>query len=300
MRWHATGPSEETCRRCARRVPWYAFAGNLLLTFYKVVVGFLGGSPALIADGLHSFTDVIGTSVILASTRIAERPASPEYPYGYGKVEFMSSLFIYVVLVLLAAFIFLGGLLILISGHEEPPHLITVFGALVSVLYNVIVFRLGQCAGKRVNSPALLANSFENRADAISSIAVCIGIVLAITIHPAADPLAAMLVGIIIVINCIHEGKKAIGGLMDRSLSDRLVQRISELARSRDGVVGVRFVRSRSTGTGTWLDLGIEVPRGTVAARAKAIADDVRATMLASSRHFSAVEIYVAPQGADA
>ncbi len=281
-------------------MPWYAFAGNLLLTFYKVIVGFLGGSPALIADGLHSFTDVIGTSVILASTRVSERPPSREYPYGYGKVEFMSSLFIYVVLVLLAIFIFVGGLLILLGGHEDPPHIITLFGGLVSVLYNVIMFRLGRCAGKRMNSPALLANSFENRADAISSIAVCIGIVLAILIHPAADPMAAMLVGVIIVVNCVHEGKKAVAGLMDKSLPDKLVERIRELVRSRDGVVGVKFVKSRSTGTGTWLDLGIEVTRGTVAARAEAIADDVRVTLLEHSRHFSAVEIYVVPQAAGA
>lgn len=300
MRWHATGPSRETCRACARRVPWYAFAGNLLLTFYKVTVGVLGGSPALIADGLHSFTDVIGTTVILVSTRVSERPPSRGYPYGYGKVEFMSSLFIYLVLILLAVFIFTGGLLILLSGHEDPPHIITLFGGLVSVLYNVIMFRLGQCAGKRTNSPALLANSFENRADAISSVAVCIGIVLAILIHPAADPLAAMFVGVIIMFNCVREGKKAMAGLMDESLSDNLVEKIREVAQSRDGVVGVKFVRSRSTGTGTWLDLGIEVNRGTAAARAAAIADDVRITLLEHSRHFSVVEIYIVPQAAGA
>jgi cation diffusion facilitator family transporter len=300
MRWHSTGPTEKVCRSCAKRVPWYAFAGNLLLTFYKVVVGFLGGSPALIADGIHSFTDVIGTTVILVSTRLSERPASRGYPYGYGKVEFMSSLFIYVVLVLLAIFIFISGLLILLSGHEEPPHLITLFGGLVSVLYNVIMFRLGQCAGKRTNSPALLANSFENRADAISSVAVCIGIVLAILIHPAADPLAAMLVGVIIVVNCIHEGKKAVGGLMDRALPDKLLERIRAVAQSRDGVVGVSFARSRNTGTGIWLDLGIEVDPGAATKRAEAIADDVRVTLLEHSRHFAAVEIYVVPQAAGA
>lgn len=300
MRWHDNGPSREICRACSRRVPWYAFAGNLLLTFYKLIVGFLGGSPALMADGLHSFTDVIGTSVILASTRISERPPDRGYPYGHAKVEFLSSLFIYVVLILLAIFIFTGGLIILIGGHEEPPHLITLFGGLVSVLYNVIMYRLGQCAGKRMNSPALLANSFENRADAISSIAVCIGIVFAILVHPAADPLAAMLVGVIILVNCYHEGKKALAGLMDRSLSDNLVDRIRAVAQSHDGVVGVKFVRSRSTGSGFWLDLGIEVNRGTAVTRAEAIARDVRATLLEHSRHFAAVEIYVVPQAVGA
>ena len=67
------------CPGCARKVPWYAFFGNLALTVYKVVIGYLGGSPALIADGAHSFTDVIGTSVILISTRISGRPPDAEH-----------------------------------------------------------------------------------------------------------------------------------------------------------------------------------------------------------------------------
>ena len=144
------------CVRCARRVPWYAFFGNLFLTVYKIIVGWLGGSPALIADGLHSFTDVIGTSVILASTRISARPADADHPYGHGKVEFMSSSFIYIVLVVLSIGIFTGGLLLLIHWELHAPSPVTFFGALVSIIYNVLMFRLGQCAGKRTNSPALL------------------------------------------------------------------------------------------------------------------------------------------------
>ncbi len=288
--------ASERCKRCGKRVPVIAFFGNLFLTFYKVVVGVLGGSPALVADGLHSFTDVIGTSVILASTRVSARPADSDHQYGHGKVEFMSSVFIYVVLVVLAIGIFTGGLLILLHGSMDPPHLVTFFGALISILQNVILFRLGQCAGRRNNSPALMANSFENRADAISSAAVCIGITLAITVHPACDPIAAMVVGVIIFVNCMVELRKALAGLMDKSLGPEVVERIREVAAAQKGVTGVGFVRTRPTGAGFWVDLEISVRDRTDMGKAEGIADRVRRALLARSRHFSDVEVYVAPQ----
>jgi len=293
-----TSPGIQACEACARRVPIYSWVGNVLLTAFKLVVGFLGGSPALIADGLHSFTDIIGTSVILASTRISGREPSREFPYGHGKVEFMSSMFIYIVLVGLAIFIFVGGLLLLLAGHEDPPHLVTLLGAIVSILYNVIMYRMGQCAGVRTGSPALMANSFENRADALSSVAVCVGIVLAILVAPAADPMAAMLVGVIIFVNCLREGGKALRGLMDhRSLSPAVHQRIRAVAAAQAGVARVCFVKTRPTGTGFWLDLGIEVDPGVVVEQADDIALRVKQSLQHRSHQFSAVEVYVVPAG---
>ncbi len=288
------------CPRCARKVPWYAVFGNLILTFYKVTVGWLGGSPALIADGLHSFTDVIGTSVIIASTRISSQPADDDHPYGHGKVEFMSSAFIYIVLIVLSIGIFVGGVLLLVHWDLHPPRIVTFFAAIVSVIYNVLMYRLGQCAGQRTHSPALLANSFENRADAISSAAVCVGIVAAMWIHPACDPAAAMLVGVVIFVNCIIELRKALAGLMDRSLPPEAVERIREVAAGQRGVVGVTFVKTRPTGHGYWVDLGVAVKRGTPMVRADAIAEQVRGALVRRSRHFSNIEVYVVPEGAQA
>ena len=285
----------ETCRRCAARVPWWAFFGNLALTLYKISVGYLGSSPALIADGVHSFSDVIGTGVILMSTRVSSRPPDAKHPFGYGKVEFMSSLFIYVVLLVLSVVIFIGALVIFLRGHYHPPHLLTFFGGVISIIYNVMLYRLGRCAGNRTNSPALMANAFESRADAVSSTAVCAGILLAITVHPAADPIAAMIVGIIIFTNCIKEGRKAIGGLMDESVSPRVVDRIRQLVEEQPGVENVDFVRVRATGNGYWLDLGIGLSPTIPATQAQELAGEVKSAVLARSRQLTAVEVYVAP-----
>ena len=166
---------EPRCVNCARRVPWLSFWGNLTATIYKIVVGVLGGSSALIADGIHSFTDVIGTSAILISRRISDRPADEDHPFGHGKAEFMGSVFIYVVLLFLSVGIFIGGVFVIISGNIAEPRIVTILAAAISVFYNVLMFRLGSCAGSKNNSPALMANAFENRTDAISSVACVLG-----------------------------------------------------------------------------------------------------------------------------
>jgi cation diffusion facilitator family transporter len=288
---------EERCIRCGRRVPWYAFCGNLGLTVFKITVGVLGGSTALIADGFHSFTDVVGTSVILISCRISAKPADAGHPYGHGKVEFMSSAFIYLVLIVLSTGIFVGGAWAIVAWNLKAPSVLTAFGAVISVLYNLYMYNLGRCAGRRNASPALLANAFENRADALSSMAVVIGIGLAMVVHPICDPIAAMVVGVIIFVNCIIELRKALSGLMDRSLPPNAVDRIRAVVLAQRNISDVTFVRSRSMGTQYWLDIGVRVPQGLPVAAADGIADEVRAVLMQRSRHFHTVEVFVAPDG---
>ncbi len=285
---------EERCIRCANRVPWISFWGNSAITFYKITVGFLGGSAALIADGLHSFTDVIGTSVIIGTCKVSDKPADKCHPYGHGKAEFMGSTFIYTVLLFLASAIFVGGWLVIAHGDLKTPRFVTLLAAVVSVSYNVLMYFLGSCAGKRNRSPALLANAFENRADAISSVACIVGITGAILIHPICDPIACMVVGVIIFVNCVIELNKSLSGLMDKGLSADGVTRIKRIALGQEGVEDVDFIKSRQTGGDYWVDLGIVVHRDIHVAHSDRIASRVRNELMRRSEKLHNVEIYVA------
>ena len=250
---------EDRCIRCGKRVPWIALWGNLALAVFKMLVGIVGNSAALIADGLHSFSDVVGTSVIISTIKISKRPSDQDHPYGYGKAEFLGSTFVYVVLLFLSSAIFIGGLLVILEGNIEKPHLLTLYGGVVSLLYNVYMYMFGQCAGNKNNSPAILANSFENRADAISSAAVIAGIAAAMFIDPICDPIAAMIVGVAIFVNCMIQLNEALAGLMDKAMPYESVQRIRHVAMAQNGVAGVSFVKTRQTGHKYWVDLGIQV-----------------------------------------
>ena len=286
---------EERCIRCGDRVPWISFWGNLAITSYKLVVGFLGGSSALVADGIHSFTDVIGTGAIIGTRKISKRPSDEDHPYGHGKAEFLGSSFIYTVLLFLSSAIFIGGLLVILEGHIRKPHIVTLLAAAVSVLYNVFMYLFGQCAGHRNNSPAILANSFENRTDAISSAAVIAGIAAAISIHPICDPIAAMIVGVIIFANCMTQLNDSLSGLMDRALPSEVVRRIKHVALAQKGVAGVNFVKTRHTGSNYWVDLEILVPGDLDVAHSDNIASEVRSELMRRSERFHNVEVFVAP-----
>ncbi|MFC1596776.1 cation diffusion facilitator family transporter [Planctomycetota bacterium] len=286
---------EERCIRCGNRVPWMSFWGNSAITVFKIAVGFLGGSAALIADGIHSFTDVIGTSVIIGTRNVSERPADECHPYGHGKAEFMGSTFIYTLLLFLAGAIFIGGLLVILEGDLKTPSFVTLLAAIVSVAYNVLMYLLGSCAGKRNNSPAILANAFENRADAISSVACIVGIAAAITIHPICDPIAAMIVGVIILVNCIIELNKSLAGLMDQAMPPESVGRIRRIVMGQEGVKEVDFIKTRQTGNDYWVDLGILVREDLDVARSDKIASAVRNELMRRSEKFQSVEVYVAP-----
>jgi cation diffusion facilitator family transporter len=284
----------ESCKNCARIAPWYSFWGNLALAIHKLVVGILGRSTALIADAIHSFGDVLGSTSVVISTRMAGKQPDRRFPFGRGKAEFVSAVFVYVMLLLLAGGIIFSSVRTILQGEISPPHLVTAASAVVSVLYNYLMYKFTTCVGQRNSSPAILADAFENRADAIASLAVIGGIVAARLIHPICDPIAALIVGIIIFWNCQEQLRKAAEGLMDRGLPEQDVNAIGKRAAAQPGVLKVKFIRSRQTGVRYWIDLGIEVKAELTVEEADEVVSAVRGAV-SSSPHCHFVEVYVFP-----
>jgi cation diffusion facilitator family transporter len=253
-------PDPEACRRCARAVPWASLWGNLGLAIYKVVVGTIGGSAALVADAAHSFADVVGSTGILVATKVSSREPNARFPYGTGKAEFLGAIFVYTVL-----FFFAGGIVVhavtrMLYPDLAAPHFATLLGAIVSVVYNYVMFRYATCVGRRNNSPAILADAFENKADAISSVACIGGIFGAMYLHPICDPIAALGVGAVIFWNCQEQLREATAGLLDTGLSSKDVEYVKGMVLKHEAVLDVRFIRTRRTGARYWMDIGLHVP----------------------------------------
>lgn len=284
----------DRCRRCARVAPWWSFAGNLTLAIHKLVVGILGGSAALVADAFHSFADVLGSSTILVSTRVASKAPDAEFPYGRGKAEFIGAVFVYVVLLFFAFGIVWEAIQSMLAADIRPPHYVTAAGALVSVLYNYTMYKFTACAGARNNSPAIMADAFENRADALSSVAVIGGIIAARLIHPICDPIAALVVGLVIIWNCQEQLRGATQGLMDRGLPPERIDAIKEKVLGQPGVCGIAYLRTRQSGVRYWIDLGIRVPDALTVDQADRVANAVRGTV-GSSPQCHYVEVYTFP-----
>lgn len=290
-------PSMESCQRCTRVAPWASFWGNLLLAIYKLVVGLIGQSAALVADALHSFGDVVGSTGIVIATKVSSQPPSKRFPYGTGKAEFLGAVFIYTFLLFFAGFIGYHAVMKMLHPELAAPHFVTLLGAIISIGYNYVMFRYATCVGRRNNSPAILADAFENKADAISSAACVAGIVGAMYIHPICDPIAALLVALVILWNCQEQLREAAKGLLDAGLSEDDIHAVKQVALKHERVLGVRFVRSRLTGARYWLDVGIDVPRDLEVENVDAIAIMIR-DELKYSEICHHVEVFAFPDSA--
>lgn len=264
------------CKRCARMVPWFSFWGNLGLAIYKLIVGVLGRSAALVADAMHSFADVVGSTGILVATRVSAHEPDHRFPYGRGKAEFMGAIFVYTVLLFFAAGIVFTSIRAMMSPALEAPHFVTLLGAVVSVIYNYVMYTYATCVGRRNHSPAILADAFENRADAISSVACILGILGAMFVHPVCDPIAALGVGLIILWNCQEQLRDAVSGLLDAGMEPAHRNAIIRLALEQPHVEGVAEVRSRRTGARYWIDVAILVTESVSVAEADETARRIR------------------------
>ncbi len=249
----------EKCITCAKKVPVVCFFSNLTLAVFKLSIGYLTGSKGLFADGIHSLSDVVATTGVIVSLKISERGDDPRYPYGRGKIEFISCVFVYSVLLIVSLLILTEAIESILSGNLKAPNLISLFTAVVSVIANIILYRLGLCAGKAVNSPAIIANANENKADMLSSIAVILGIIGSNLGYTYSDPLAAVIVGLIIFKTASTLGWKAIEALIDTSLPANKLKIINEIILEVQGVEKVNYIKTREIGKHYWLDIEIKV-----------------------------------------
>jgi cation diffusion facilitator family transporter len=281
----------EKCLTCGKRVPLITLAGNLGLGATKCIAGTLSGSVGLTVDGFHSLSDGIGTVFVLASIRIAGKPKDVSHPYGHGKVEFMASLVVFTVLMGVGVLFFIESVAFLIIGRDKPPSMLAFLVAMVSIAANYVMFNFNLCAGRKLNSPALTANGYENLTDLFSSIPVGVGIVAAQFGYYFCDPLAGAVVSVFIIGNATREWWHSLSNLMDRAAPARIRERIRALAASVEGVQGTGPVRTRRLGQKLWVDLDILVSPGCSVETASQIADEVRGRLLRKARHVADVVV---------
>ncbi len=282
----------EKCRRCGQRVPVITLFGNLGLGAVKLIAGVLSMSVGLTVDGFHSMADGVGSVFVLASLRIAERPRDASHPYGHGKVEFMASLAIFTVLIGIGILFLVESVIILMIGWEKVPDMLSFIVALLSIVTNYVMYRLNRCVGKKLNSPALIANGFENLTDLFSSIPVAIGIMAAQFGFSFCDPLAGAIVSVFIIVNAGREWWHNFNHLMDQAAPEATLRKLRAMAVSVSGVSGTGRIRTRQIGQNLWVDLDILVSPRCSVKTASRIADMVRGHVLRKAKHVEDIVVY--------
>ncbi|MBF0503612.1 MAG: cation transporter [Candidatus Omnitrophica bacterium] len=271
---------QEKCVRCGKIVPWVVLLGNLTLAIFQIYVGHIAKSKGLVADGIHSGTDVVTTIMVIITVALSRHKDDKKYPWGLGKSEFLGAVFAYVLLFFISVMILVDAIVVITSGVIHPPHMAAFFAALVAIIANFILSSYGFCAGKKLNSPAMVANAQENRSDMLSSIAVLVGVFAANIGFPILDALAAIFVGLMIMRSAITLGIQAFRNLIDETLPGDREKLIEKEALKYKEVRGINYIHARRVGQQAWIDMEIIIdPKWTVK-DGHAICREVRAALM--------------------
>ena len=228
---------------------------NLLLVCVKVAAGVAGHSAAMVSDAVHSLSDLLTDFVVLAFVRVSGRPKDASHDYGHGKFETMASLLIGIFLAAAAIGIVVSGAVKLSSwlqGEDIPaPGRMALWAALLSIAAKELLFRYTDAQGRKLDSPALRANAWHHRSDALSSIGAAIGIAGALLLGDrwtVLDPLASIVIGAMLVKVAWDLLGPSFGELTDSSLPAETEQEIIGMIRDIPGIFEPHNLRTRRIG----------------------------------------------------
>ncbi len=230
-------------------------AGNLLLLAFKFTAGILAHSAAMMADAVHSLSDFITDIVVLVFVGISARPQDSTHDYGHGKFETLATFFIGLALAAAAIGIVVNGAVKFASwlnGEElAAPGTLALWAALISIVVKEILYRYTASKGRKLESPAVVANAWHHRSDALSSIAAAVGIGGAILLGKrwtVLDPLASIVVGAMLLKVAWELVKPSLGELTEKSLPEETEKEILDIICSDPAVSHPHNLRTRRIG----------------------------------------------------
>lgn len=257
---------DRTAVKVARHVTWVGFWINAVLAVAKVFAGVFGRSSAMVADGVHSFSDFITDVIVIVFVGMSRRKANHRFQYGHGKYETFATMLVALILALVGVMFFIDGTektLQAVRGEVlEAPTWLALAMAVVSIVSKEWLYRYTRRVGERINSAVVVANAWHHRSDALSSMATLAGVAGAMFLGEqwrVLDPLAAIVVSVFIVIVAFQIGLPAIHELLEVSLPKDTVEQMYRIISSTPGVRAFHHFASRRNGNRLLVDFHIKV-----------------------------------------
>ncbi len=268
---------------------------NALLMIMKLLAGYYGGSEAVFADGIESACDFIAILTTMIALNVGRKPYDKQHPYGHGKAESLSAIFVALVIFGTGGWILYKSVTTIINSEYSSPQMIAVGAAFLTIITKEWLYRFSMKGGSSIESPALLAVAKDHRKDAITSVATLIGVTGAFFGIRIMDPLAAGLTAFFI----FHIGwqtlKSASHDLMDGLPDEGLLATITAIARGVEGVEHVHEIRGRRSGQYLIIDLKLEMDPEMTVKQSHAIATEVKRRIFAKYQNVGDVMIHVNP-----
>ncbi len=283
--------------REVRKVTLIGSLVDLLLGVAKIIVGWLAHSQALVADGIHSLSDLGTDLIVLYAAKHSHREADEDHPYGHGRIETLATVGLGITLVIVAF-----GIAYDAVRRMNAPELLLQPGAvalgvaIVSVIAKEAIYHYTVRAARRLRSNMLMANAWHSRSDAISSIVVVIGVGGAMIGYPYLDAVAAIAVAVMIAKIGFDLVRSSSKELIDTALDPETVELMRKEIFAIDGVRALHMLRSRSSGGHAFVDVHIQVDPRVSVSEGHQIGDSVRRRLLERIEEVTDVTVHIDPE----
>lgn len=283
--------------RAGQRITWVSVIVNIVLTVMQVVVGFIANSMALVADAMHTLSDIVADAFVLWANRKGSEAADADHPYGHGRYETAASLVLGLLLTITGA-----GILISAAGRLQdvgslpPVGVAAIWAALITLIAKEGLFRYMLGVAERLRSPMLIANAWHARADALSSLVVAAGVGGALLGFTFADAVAAIVVGGMIIKAGLGFAWEAMRELIDTGLPAEEVAAIRKTLATTPGVVDLHELRTRRMAHRVFVDVHVQVDGDITVRAGHEIGEQARKRVLASHPEVLDVLIHLDPE----
>lgn len=285
-----------------RRITVVGAIVNILLTILKIIAGISGRSAAMIADGIHSLSDLLSDIVVLVFTHISSKGKDKKHSFGHGKFETLATLIVSVILVAAGARLMADGIRSIIevtNGKIIPaPGSIALWAAIISIISKEILYHATIRTAKRANSPVVIANAWHHRSDALSSVGALAGIGGAMILGDKwtiLDPIASCCISIAIIVVAIKMALPSLAELLETSLPDEIEKDIISIANSVKGVDDIHELKTRRNGISYIIDAHIVVNPHISITEAHNIATDVENAIRKKYGNETQINIHIEP-----
>lgn len=247
-------------KKIAMRVSLVSIVVNLVLSLFKLAAGIAASSGAMVSDAVHSASDVFSTVIVMIGVQVSAKKSDKDHQYGHERMECVASIVLAVVLCITGAGIGLRGLRTILGGDFEKlavPGILALVAAVLSIAVKEWMFWYTRAAARKINSGALMADAWHHRSDSLSSVGALLGIFGSRMGYPVLDSAASVVISIFIIRASYDIFKDAIDKMVDKACDDETIDRMCEVIRSQEGVLGIDEVRTRLFGSKIYVDIEI-------------------------------------------
>lgn len=270
---------------------------NLVLAAVKIVVGILSSAQALVADGIHSLSDLLTDAMVFYAAGKAHEAPDTEHPYGHGRIETIATLVLGIFLLLVALGIVWDAVdRLRVPEDNITPGIAALWGAAFSIVANEVLYWYTLFAGRKINSSMLVANAWHHRSDAVSSIVVLVGLALAQAGMPWLDPVTAIIVALMIGKIAWPLMSDSIKELVDTGLEEKRLHDVETAIKSVAGVEALHMLRTRFMANQVFADVHVQVRPRISVSEGHMVSEAVRSAIVEKFDEVADVTVHIDPE----